>query len=516
MTSVSKISTLKELINGRKIEIPTIQRPYAWSVGDTHKKKPQDVAVTALIEDLMFYHDQVANGASHDYFMGQLIVYVPDGDVKDKEATWQLLDGQQRITTFSLLFNEIYKKIQSYDEDEIDGVNEAITTIRHKILRLNKEIFESPEVGWAWALYPRREIDRKIYDDLMRHEEFTDIKDSLLKDAAKEFSKDLEKLGLDFILDLSRTLLERVVFSIIVTDDVTMGFQMFQTANARGTELTMLDQFRSTILTKCETKLDLTKSETEKVIQELDDLEGLFRTASPKIGDKRQEEKVTAYIFTSWIASRSGSLQSQTRMTPYITMEIDGCPDFRSIEMLLKDLKSFCISYRMLIGAGGIKGMSAYPSYTYQPIFGLIKEQWKLLAVNAWRAEYLAARKPKLNPDNIEAILKMQVWWILGNVAMNPKSSGSFASWATEAHMLWEHDRDPDEVITSWNKKTYRERRKVRLDDISFKGLQTVGALIPKKVLTGFDENDVNRVRQYFPCSSCNHIAILLWKGLNT
>ena len=103
--------------------------------------------MTALIEDLMFYHDQVANGASHDYFMGQLIVYVPDGDVKDKEATWQLLDGQQRITTFSLLFNEIYKKIQSYDEDEIDGVNEAITTIRHKILRLNKEIFESPEVG---------------------------------------------------------------------------------------------------------------------------------------------------------------------------------------------------------------------------------------------------------------------------------------------------------------------------------------------------------------------------------
>ena len=47
--------------------------------------------------------------------------------------------------------------------------------------------------------------------------------------------------------------------------------------------------------------------------------------------------------------------------------------------------------------------------------------------------------------------------------------------------MLWEHDRDPDEVISSWNKKTYRERRKVRLDDISFKGLQTVGALIPKR-----------------------------------
>ena len=49
MVSHSFNTNLGNLVKGRKIVIPEIQRAYSWPTGDTSKEDASDVAASALI-----------------------------------------------------------------------------------------------------------------------------------------------------------------------------------------------------------------------------------------------------------------------------------------------------------------------------------------------------------------------------------------------------------------------------------------------------------------------------------
>ena len=54
--------------------------------------------------------------------------------------------------------------------------------------------------------------------------------------------------------------------SVTLTDDMTMGFQMFVTANATGLPLTSYDMFRAFVVKKIETGLhDITRYKEQNV-----------------------------------------------------------------------------------------------------------------------------------------------------------------------------------------------------------------------------------------------------------
>lgn len=70
--------------------IPAYQRNYAWGVAE----------ISQLIEDVWDYARRNAQRQTHDYYIGTLVVYERQ---TEKQHHWEVVDGQQRLTTLSLL-----------------------------------------------------------------------------------------------------------------------------------------------------------------------------------------------------------------------------------------------------------------------------------------------------------------------------------------------------------------------------------------------------------------------------
>ena len=68
---------------GAHYVIPLYQRAYAW----------EDKEIVQLIDDI--------NDSTGDYYIGSLVV----AKVKDKVETYEVVDGQQRLTTLYLLLH---------------------------------------------------------------------------------------------------------------------------------------------------------------------------------------------------------------------------------------------------------------------------------------------------------------------------------------------------------------------------------------------------------------------------
>ncbi|MGO8888908.1 MAG: DUF262 domain-containing protein, partial [Streptosporangiaceae bacterium] len=105
--SPSKGRTVRELLAGRKYSIDYYQREYKW----------QTKQVTELIDDLTAKflesyepaHEQAEVAEYGHYFLGSIIV-------SDKDGVKFIIDGQQRLTTLSLLLIFLQRKLQDAEQ----------------------------------------------------------------------------------------------------------------------------------------------------------------------------------------------------------------------------------------------------------------------------------------------------------------------------------------------------------------------------------------------------------------
>src|SRR5262245_53623495 len=74
---------------GTHYEIPIYQRNYAWGVEQ----------IEQLVDDVW----QAAHDDDQDYFLGNLVVARQDQSREAKHPTYEVIDGQQRLTTLYML-----------------------------------------------------------------------------------------------------------------------------------------------------------------------------------------------------------------------------------------------------------------------------------------------------------------------------------------------------------------------------------------------------------------------------
>lgn len=99
--------TIKEILNTDSYVIPMYQRNYAWA----------DQEINQLIDDVLDYQTKSSNHTN--YYIGTLVVY------KQKDGSYEVIDGQQRLTTLSLLAiylkNEFNESVLSlYQKDNLN------------------------------------------------------------------------------------------------------------------------------------------------------------------------------------------------------------------------------------------------------------------------------------------------------------------------------------------------------------------------------------------------------------
>lgn len=210
-------------------KIPSYQRPYSWTEEETKE----------LFDDLYdFYNVEKED----NYFLGSIVL------IKDENKPLsQVIDGQQRLTTLTLLLSCLASQLSG---ESLDTLKKYIVEPGNKITRLEAQ--------------PRlilRSKDQKVFEDYVQNikiKELLELGQDVLKTEAQEHIQKNAKVlmdsikisfnTLDDILTFCNFLLTRCFIVVVSTPSQQSAFRVFSVMNSRGMDLLPIDIIKSDII----------------------------------------------------------------------------------------------------------------------------------------------------------------------------------------------------------------------------------------------------------------------------
>ncbi|GAA8624117.1 hypothetical protein HpBT321_05620 [Helicobacter pylori] len=221
-------------------QIPTYQRPYQWTEENCEK----------LLDDLFFNYE---DDRESDYFCGSLVLIAIGIDSKTNATTYDIVDGQQRLSTFILLAKvlaTLYDKDKDLNKTSRDFLEKSLGDTdgeKRKRLIFNT-IGLNAKDDFQGALDFFDDLDASKGEDSKSNAP-SKGKNSYLKNAIclKNY---LEKKEIGDINDFIEWLCSNVVFITITCPDVDKALRIFNVLNARGLPLHAIDVFKAELLKK--------------------------------------------------------------------------------------------------------------------------------------------------------------------------------------------------------------------------------------------------------------------------
>ncbi len=207
-------------------QIPIYQRPYQWTEENCEK----------LLDDLFSSYEYYKES---DYFCGSLVLIAIGKDSETSATTYDIVDGQQRLSTFILLAKVLATLYsERLDDEHKDYLQESLNSRYGKKDRLNfNAIGFNSKKDFQYAL--------TSFNDAP----VSNNKNNYLKNAVclKNY---LEKEEIEDINDFIEWLYFKVVFITITCPDADKALRIFNVLNARGLPLHATDIFKGELLKK--------------------------------------------------------------------------------------------------------------------------------------------------------------------------------------------------------------------------------------------------------------------------
>ena len=229
---------LKEIFSKRfDFSIPPYQRPYAWGVSQA----------VELFDDL--YSFSLSENKSEDYFLGS-IVLIKD----DNRPEAQVVDGQQRLTTLTILFAAIASRLDGKPHDM------CWNYIREE----GNELEDIPSRDRLRL----REKDAAFFHDYIQElkiKELTVLPDNQAKTEAQRHIRDnaaafnrllSEKFSEDqnALLRFTKFIVQRCFIVAVSTPSQQSAFRVFSVLNNRGLDLLPIDIIKADLIGKIPSK----------------------------------------------------------------------------------------------------------------------------------------------------------------------------------------------------------------------------------------------------------------------
>lgn len=222
-------TTLRNLLEGTKqFQIPLFQRPYSW------KKERWET----LWLDLMSLYNEEVQGC---YFLGSIVTQAIAGTA-DGISPFLVIDGQQRLTTLTILLAVLRNHLQKVDSEMAQEVSE---------LYLINKFKKNDERYKVIPTQDDREVYKSIIDSLsLKSKEIQ--KSGNIYDTYKFFETKFKKpdpneqISIDYA-KFKNILLEKLVLVNITSDDGDNPYLIFESLNNKGEDLTQADLVRNYI-----------------------------------------------------------------------------------------------------------------------------------------------------------------------------------------------------------------------------------------------------------------------------
>ena len=322
--------------------IPKYQRPYTWGSKEW---------------DLLF-DDIITN--DNGYFLGSYICIEREHDPIASFATFEVIDGQQRLTTISLLLAALYKKLLELKDRMTE---EQISDFINLKKRLVKEKYKNPtavltpqnqnqncddyfsllckELG---LLKDKQSIagknNSKIYSAY--HHFITRIDEEITERKKENPELDLVNTYFEFVKKFCSTLM-----MLIVVDNNRDAYMLFESLNNRGVPLSAMDLIKNYMIAKAEKsgKIDEYHDQWLRIIDNLTDdvniQERFFRqyynAFREELNEPTSAEEKGKYRLGAPVATRT------TLLDLYEHMIDDG------LELFLNNLEKESENYSILI-----------------------------------------------------------------------------------------------------------------------------------------------------------------------
>jgi uncharacterized protein DUF262/uncharacterized protein DUF1524 len=210
-------------------QIPDYQRPYAWG-------KEQ---AAELLDDLSGALDREEG---EPYFLGS-VVLIKQPDVPRA----QVVDGQQRLTTLTILFAVLAHL--AADEDTARELGELIIEPGRKLLELEAKprLELRPKDAGFFRKYvqsPGRLSDLLTLND----NELDSDAQRAIQANTKLILQNLEEWTAGRRLALGQLLLQRTYLVMVSTADLASAYRIFNVLNTRGLDLSPADVFKSQVI----------------------------------------------------------------------------------------------------------------------------------------------------------------------------------------------------------------------------------------------------------------------------
>jgi uncharacterized protein with ParB-like and HNH nuclease domain len=287
-------------LKSRRFKVPPYQRSYAW----------EREHVEALLGDV----GEAIKNRESEYFLGSIVVTGPI------DNRYEVVDGQQRLTTVSLVIAAIKDLFES------EGDREAAASIRTDFLTSTDRKTKEKESKLAL-----NEVDNELYQELIENIDGKDAKiysrqsHKRLIEASRailEFfnnmcqdSKDIEQ-DLHAWLDYLEVNLKVIVVS---APDDSNAFVIFETLNDRGLELAISDLLKNYLFHRSGDKLEETKNRWLSMVAVLESATDdplivtfLRHVAMSKYGVIREKDLFGA--LKSKISSKKAALQFSSEL----------------------------------------------------------------------------------------------------------------------------------------------------------------------------------------------------------
>ena len=235
--NISKESLIKLFNTGtNQYLIPFFQRPYVWKKEDCEN----------LYEDLVGTYEENKTNRQKEHFIGTIITKNSLSSTQ-MTAQYDLVDGQQRMTTFSILIKALANSVDMNEENA-----------KHLFENLNSTLFFKDAYGKIHYRIIHNRLDRQSFDLIMQCDGSTDIDleigNSKIVDAYLFFREKFKQLSNDEILNLNFTLLHKFPAINMVLELHDDEQEIFDTINSLGVKLTTSELLKNYIFNDDETK----------------------------------------------------------------------------------------------------------------------------------------------------------------------------------------------------------------------------------------------------------------------
>lgn len=208
-----------------ELRIPSYQRRYSWK--EEHFED--------LWNDLM----RIEEEGSH--FFGTLVFMSNSAHIAQGLNPIDIVDGQQRITTVSILLCAIRDHLRDgYDEEK---VSKRVDNIEENLWIFDRD---GEKQGMRLSL---GNLDKRSYENLVKNR-IDEIENERIESAYTYFTEQLENelTTLDQVKNLHDSILDQLIYVSITAKGHSDAYELFESMNNRGLTLSPIDLMKNYLI----------------------------------------------------------------------------------------------------------------------------------------------------------------------------------------------------------------------------------------------------------------------------